>query len=83
MLGVAVDDAASTASLRGLIERNAIGLLSNYNTPDRIDAPSAQWLGRSCPSERIKQSGLWNSNHVDEGYNPAFLEVLATLIRST
>lgn len=83
VLGVAVDDAASPASLRGKIKRNAIGLLSNYNNPDRIDAPSAQWLGRWCPSERIKQSGLWNSNHVDEGYNPAFLDVFASLVRAT
>ena len=83
VLWVAVDDAASPASLRGLIERSAIGLLSNYNIPDdRIDEPSAQWLGRSCPRERIQQSGLWNSDYVDEGYNPAFLEVLAALIRS-
>jgi len=84
VLGVAVDDAASTESLRGIIERNAIGLLSNYSTPDdRIDAPSEQWLGWSCPKERIQRSGLWNSNHVDEGYNPAFLDMFASLIKST
>ena len=68
-----VDDAARPASLRGVIERNAIALLSNYGKP-AIDAPSQSWLGQHCPKEKVCSSGLWNQNHVDEAYDPSFLD---------
>lgn len=72
---VRVDDEPSAGSMRGYIERNTIALLSNFGkTP--IDAPSVGWLGHDCNRERVKKSGLWNSNHVDETYDPAFLECL-------
>lgn len=72
---IEVDDEPGADSMRGYIERNAIALLSNFGkTP--IDAPSAGWLGHDCNRERVKKSGLWNSNHVDETYDPAFLECL-------
>jgi len=72
---IEVDDEPGADSMRGYIERNAIALLSNFGkTP--VDAPSAGWLGRDCNRERVRKSGLWNSNHVDEVYDPAFLECL-------
>jgi hypothetical protein len=72
---IEVDDEPGADSMRGYIERNAIALLSNFGkTP--VDAPSAGWLGRNCNRERVRKSGLWNSNHVDEAYDPAFLESL-------
>lgn len=77
-LWLAVDD----ASLRGCIERNAIGLLSNYGR-EPIDPPSTQWLGRCSDRERVGISGLWNNNHVDSGYDPAFLDTLRQLIEKT
>lgn len=72
-LWLAVEDPASPDSDRGYVERNAIGLLSNLNKQP-MDEPSENWLGRSSRSERIRRSGLWNSNHVDEQYDPSFLE---------
>ncbi len=74
-LWLAISDAPGPDSSRGYIERNAIALLSNYNKPP-LDAPSSSWLGRHCNRERVRGSGLWNQNHVDETYDPAFLDEL-------
>ena len=71
-LWLAVEDEPGPDSLRGCIERNAIALLSNYQR-ETIDLPSPQWLGSCADSEKVQQSGLWNSNHVDDNYDPAFL----------
>jgi hypothetical protein len=78
-LWLAVEDAPGPESLRGYIERNAIALLSNYKRP-ALDPASAAWLGHSCDRERVRASGLWNSNHVEESYDPAFLETLSKLV---
>ena len=63
---------------RGYIERNAIALLSNHGKAV-LDPPSAGWLGRHCDRRLIRDSGLWNANHVDEAYDPAFLNRLDAL----
>ena len=81
-LWLSIGDEAGPGSLRGYIERNSIALLSNYQEP-AIDAPSQTWLGRRCSRERVRQSGLWNQNHVDETYQPAFLDRLEQLIAVT
>lgn len=81
-LWLAVEDEPGPASLRGYIERNTIALLSNYGKQP-IDPPSRSWLGRHCTREKVRKSGLWNSNHVDEDYDPAFLDTLADLIGQT
>jgi hypothetical protein len=78
-LWLAIDDKPGPESLRGHIERQAIGLLSNYGK-QALDAPSSTWLGRSSNRERVRLSGLWNSNHVDEPHDPAFLDQLERLI---
>lgn len=75
------DDAPGPQSLRGFIERNAIALLSNAGK-EPLDPPSQGWLGHRCPRVRVNASGLWNQNHVDESYDPVFLDVLANLIRT-
>ena len=78
-LWLPVEDEPSPNSLRGYIERNSIGLLSNYGkTP--IDSPSPDWLGLYSDRERVRLSGLWNSNHVDGDYDPAFLDAMQRLI---
>ncbi|GLS22047.1 hypothetical protein GCM10007874_50640 [Labrys miyagiensis] len=76
---IAIDDEPGADSQRGYIERNAIALLSNFGK-EPLDAPSPGWLGHFCEGgrirssgERIRKSGLWNSNHVDEEYDPEFL----------
>ena len=78
-LWLAVTDEPGPNSLRAYIERNAIALLSNYGKP-QLDPPSCQWLGRRCNRERVRKSGLWNSNHVDDQYKPRFLEVLESAV---
>ena len=78
-LWLVLEDEAGPQSLRGYIERNSIALLSNYNKP-LLDSPSEHWLGRYCDRARVKDSGLWNSNHVDENYAPEFLDELDRLI---
>ncbi len=79
-LSLAIDDAPGRDSLRGYIERNSIALLSNFRR-NEVDPASADWLGRSCNREKVRESGLWNSNHVDEQYDPRFLDVLEKLIK--
>jgi len=79
-LWVAVEDASGPGSARGFVERNAIGLLSNYGKT-ALDAPSDSWLGHASGRERVRESGLWNNNHVDEAYDPTFLDALAACIR--
>ena len=79
---VDVPDEPGRDSLRGVVERNSIALSSSYERP-ALDPPSRAWLGRSCPRERVMQSGLWNNDHVNEVHDPAFLDVLERLIAST
>jgi hypothetical protein len=79
-LWLEVPDPPGPDSLRGYIERNAIALLSNYNRPV-LDPPSSSWLGAHCNREKVRASGLWNQNHVDESYDPAFLDELERLVR--
>ena len=74
-----VDDEPGPASMRRKIERNAIALLSNFDRPP-LDPPSAQWLGRHCDRDRVRASGLWNQNHVDESYDPVFLDDVERLV---
>ena len=74
-LWLAIEDESGPDSLRGYIERNVIALLSNIGRPP-FDPPSRNWLGHWCNRKRVRGSGLWNSNHVDEDYDPAFLDIL-------
>jgi hypothetical protein len=81
-LWLAALDGAGPLSLRGFIERNAIALLSNFNRP-AIDPPSDDWLGKYSSRMHVRQSGLWNNNHVDEQYDPSFLDLMAKAARIT
>lgn len=78
-LWLAIEDDPGPENLRGYIERNAIALISNFGKHP-IDPPSPSWLGHHCDREKVRNFGLWNSNHVDEDYDAAFLDVLARLI---
>jgi hypothetical protein len=78
-LWLPVEDEAGPHSRRGYIEKNSISLLSNYGKPP-LDPPSETWLGHHCNRERIRTSGLWNFNYVDESYDPAFLDELDRLV---
>lgn len=78
-LWLEINDDAGPGSERGYMERNAIALLSNFCKPP-LDPPSESWLGHKCDRERVRRSGLWNSNHVNEAYDPAFLDRLERLV---
>jgi hypothetical protein len=74
-----IEDEPGPKSSRGYIERNTIALLSNY-AGNAVDSPSANWLGRFSSRERVRQSGLWNNNHVDEKHEIDFLNRFAQLV---
>ena len=76
---VAIDDDSGPDSLRGVVERGSIALLSNSGKPS-LDPASGTWLGTHCPRHRVVASDLWNQNHVDESYDPEFLDTFETLI---
>lgn len=80
LLHLDVPDEAGRDSARGVIERNSIALLSGFREP-APDPPSPQWLGRHSGRERVRRSGLWNNNHVEEAYDPDFLNILEDLVR--
>ncbi|KTG29016.1 hypothetical protein [Haloferax profundi] len=79
---LAVDDEPSPESQRASIERNAIALLSHYQRA-AVDPRPDGWLGNDSRSEKIRESGLWNVNHVDEEYDPTFLDDLQAAVDDT
>ena len=83
LLWLNVPDAPSPQSARGRIERDAIALLSHARAP-AADRPSANWLGARSDRARVRQSGLWNNNHVDADVDErgvaVFLSELAELV---
>jgi len=80
-LWLAISDEPGPDSIRGYIERNSIALLSNFNRASNpIDPPSHDWLGQWAKNAKIRESGLWNSNHVDEPFDENFLDVFRSLI---
>lgn len=78
-LWLPIDDEPGPDSLRGYIERNTIALASCHSG-EPIDPPSSAWLGHFSGRTRVRQSGLWNQRHVEDAYEPAFLDVLQSLI---
>lgn len=63
---------------RGYLESNSIALLSRLTGgPDR---PGASWLGQHAERAEIRESGLWNVQHVFSHHEPAFLQRLAKLV---
>jgi hypothetical protein len=73
-LWLAVPNRQDGDSDRGSIERNSIALLSCLiGGPDQS---SGSWLGRYAANSNVRQSGLWNSNHVHDAYDSSFLQVL-------
>jgi len=78
-LWLAVDDVPGKESSRGFIERNSISLLSNFQR-SLLDPPSDAWLGHCSDREKVRQSGLWNNNHVEERHDPKFLNAFERFI---
>jgi hypothetical protein len=81
VLWVDVPDEAGPGSVRALIERSAIALLSNRFSP--IEPAGAGWLGNHSPRDDIRRSSLWNLKHVDQTYDPGFFEDLEAAVERT
>ena len=81
-LWLAINDEPHPSSLRGLIERNSIALLSNHGKV-ALDPSSPDWLGLQSDRPLVCSSGLWNNNHVGECYAPDFLDVFERLVAGT
>jgi len=79
-LWLKVNDKPGPDSIRRYIEYNAIGLLSNYGKNNLIDRPSVSWLGNYAWNNKVRESGLWNVNDVDRGYDPIFLKKMRELV---
>ena len=77
-LWLAVPNGPDGSSDRRAIERNSIALLSCLTGGP--DQPSGGWLGRHATSTKVRGSGLWNSDHVEEHYDPGFIQLLASLV---
>lgn len=75
---VSVPDAPGPGSARGVVERNAIALLSNKLDP--LDPPGEGWLGLESERSEIQRSGLWNLNHVADDCDVAFLDLMEGLV---
>lgn len=74
---VAVADEPGKTSLRSVLERNSVALLSNRRHP--LDPPSPSWLGLNSDRAEIRESGLWNVDYVDDAYDSAFLDTFEEL----
>lgn len=81
VLWIEANDEPSKNSVRKFIERNSIALLSNHKQQVEIDPFSSLWLGKYSRQAKVRLSGLWNSDHVDEDYNPAFLGTFRDLVQ--
>ena len=81
-LWVNIDDEPGPESDRAYVERNAIALVSNYQK-DSLDPHHGDWSGKNSPRKEICESGLWNIEHVEENYDPAFLDRLETAVEET
>jgi hypothetical protein len=66
-------------STRGYLERNSIALTSQLAVGE--DPPSLGWLGHHAIPSQIRQSGLWNVEHVTSLSHPDFLPILEQLVQ--
>lgn len=75
-LWVSVPDEPGHPGGRKAIAAGAAALLSNRGR-EPLDLPSPGWLGRFADHPAIRESGLWQTDHVDGAWDPAFLAALA------
>lgn len=81
VLWIDVPDEAGPNSERSAIERGSIALLSNGLAPST--PPTAEWLGNNSARHEIRASGLWNLRHVQDAYDPLFLDALERAVSRT
>jgi hypothetical protein len=73
-LWLSVPDAAD----RSYVEANCIALASRL--AEGQDSPSPAWLGRHADRPEIRESGLWNIDHVRRHCDPAFPDLFEQLM---
>jgi hypothetical protein len=64
---------------RGYIERNSIA--QDSRLADGLNDPGPGWLGLHAAPLEVRQSGLWNVDHVRHHADPPFNDRLDRLIR--
>lgn len=73
------DDEPGPGSVRCRIESGSIRLLSSIGA--KVDPPSPAWLGRFCPRDAVRRSGLWNIRDTDGGApDRSFLDEFERLV---
>jgi hypothetical protein len=80
-LWVDISDEPGPTSERAIVERNSIALLSDRRSS--FTSASNQWLGRLSPRAEIRESSLWNLKHIDETFEPDFLDILEKAVDRT
>jgi len=81
VLLIAVPGESDKNNDRAYLEQNLIALVSNACKP--LDPPSCEWLGLNSAKLEIRKSGLWNVNHVEQRFDPAYLNVLEYYVSLT
>lgn len=81
VLFIAVPGPPDKNNDRAYLEQNLIALLSNGCKP--LDPPSCEWLGLNSAKQEIRKSGLWNVNHVEQRFDPNFLDILCYYVSMT
>jgi hypothetical protein len=81
ILVVDINDKPGPLSDRAYIEKNSIALLSIANKYG--DSASESWLGNVSESIAIRESGLWNVNHVFDQYDENFVDTLRRYVDVT
>lgn len=81
ILWIAVPGKSEPGSDRSFIERNSIRLLNGQTGP--FDSPKGNWLGRKSTDKKIRESGLWNVEHVDSSCHDGFLDTFGKYVDGT
>lgn len=69
------------SSDRGFLERNSIAILSTLAGGEEVASPN--WLGRHAVAPKVRESSLWNVNHVDDEFEPSSLDLLQAYTGTT
>lgn len=80
VLWLAVPTRGDNTSDRGFLERNTIALLSAVAGAGE-DA-SENWLGHHAVAPKVRASGLWNVNHVDDPWDQRAWELLERHVKA-
>jgi hypothetical protein len=80
-LWLSVPTSENGSSDRGMLEENSISLLSTLASGEQAD--TSCWLGRHASSPKVRESSLWNVNHVTASTDDAFLGVIEEHVERT